>query len=702
MKKLFALVSAALLSLGFTAFCETKAAADDYTNHAWLSIDNDGDGVNDTNFEFYVDYENNTAKITYVSTDLSTLTIPETLSYEYYDYDTYNYITKAAVVKEIDIGTESNSLSYSEVEIPWTVTSINDYAFGYYEDYIWQEDLGCYEWGMVKADDFSIICTENTAGHAYAEENGFGYTAYKNIGDAVCDLTESGFTYNGKAQKPKVNAVYGETVLTEGTDYVLSYENNVNAGKAVFTLTGTGDFRGEYKGSFTILPKDAGKAVISAATTRNYTGSQIRPYLTITLDGKTLVQNKDFKTVYASNINPGNATATVTFCGNYTGKQVFRFKIVVATVTNLKLSASTASALKLTWNPVVCDEYYVYRYNRDTKKYDLIAKTKSTAYVDKNLSEFTKYYYKVRGVKHLSTGDSYGALASRTCLTRLKTPNLNIATKNASVKLVWSQNPRATGYEIYRSTDGYSYYDWWTGETYTNYGTFKGLRNITGAANNTYTNTGLNNEATYCYKVRSYRVFEGVKYYSAFSTIRVSSDYSSILNAANLTPHASFKVYNRQKKTTTSYTYKLSSKDITILQNFAKTHFTANMTREQKLRITLNWINKNVTYATGSNWNQISGKSWVDAIFTYRKGQCAQYNGAMAAMMAYLGYDVNVVQGYRGTWNTNYWQHFWCEVNIGGITYIMETGNYGKNGDWSYFLARYSQTSGYIRNQKNM
>ena len=40
---------------------------------------------------------------------------------------------------------------------------------------------------------------------------------------------------------------------------------------------------------------------------------------------------------------------------------------------------------------------------------------------------------------------------------------------------------------------------------------------------------------------------------------------------------------------------------------------------------------------------------------------------AMAAMMAYLGYDVNLVQGYVMSEGN---QHFWCEVHINGKTYV--------------------------------
>ena len=71
-------------------------------------------------------------------------------------------------------------------------------------------------------------------------------------------------------------------------------------------------------------------------------------------------------------------------------------------------------------------------------------------------------------------------------------------------------------------------------------------------------------------------------------------------------------------------------------------------------------------------------------------------------MLSYLGYDATLVQGYRGSYPNNYWQHFWGEVNIDGQTYVMETGNYGKNGEWWYVAATYSEARGYIKNKKNL
>ena len=168
------------------------------------------------------------------------------------------------------------------------------------------------------------------------------------------------------------------------------------------------------------------------------------------------------------------------------------------------------------------------------------------------------------------------------------------------------------------------------------------------------------------------------------------------LNQASLKPHTSFVVYNRQKSSHSQWTSYISGKDKQILQKFIQQHFKAGMTREEQLWTAMEWIHNNVEYAYVQNgaWAQITNKTYVDAIFTYRKGQCIQYNAAMAAMMAYLGYDVNLVQGYVMSEGN---QHFWCEVHINGKTYVMETGNAGKNGDWMHFLEPYSEATEYIQ-----
>ncbi|MBQ8927696.1 MAG: hypothetical protein IJ055_05400 [Oscillospiraceae bacterium] len=159
---------------------------------------------------------------------------------------------------------------------------------------------------------------------------------------------------------------------------------------------------------------------------------------------------------------------------------------------------------------------------------------------------------------------------------------------------------------------------------------------------------------------------------------------ASTIMSADLSPKRSFIIYDRQHEPeTVSQTVTISDADIAILEKFAAENFPAGASLPEKLYITHQWIHYNVDYAyAGELWDEIAGCSYVDAIFNHKKGQCVQYNGAMAAMLAYYGFDVYMVKGYTDYGN----QHFWTEVRIGEHTYLVECGNYGKNGEWQDFF----------------
>lgn len=96
------------------------------------------------------------------------------------------------------------------------------------------------------------------------------------------------YTYNGKAVTPDI--VIRETKdsesreLTEGTDYILSYSDNVNAGTAlarveyinIYSNLGTVDIE------FIIYPKSALDVNIAPIGEKVFTGNEITPQLTVT------------------------------------------------------------------------------------------------------------------------------------------------------------------------------------------------------------------------------------------------------------------------------------------------------------------------------------------------------------------------------------------------------------------------------------
>ena len=71
-------------------------------------------------------------------------------------------------------------------------------------------------------------------------------------GSAVSGIADS-YDYTGSAISPVPTSVtLGNTDLTNVTDYTISYTNNLNAGTATMTLTGTGDYKGTWSTTFKI------------------------------------------------------------------------------------------------------------------------------------------------------------------------------------------------------------------------------------------------------------------------------------------------------------------------------------------------------------------------------------------------------------------------------------------------------------------
>lgn len=277
----------------------------------------------------------------------------------------------------------------------------------------------------------------------------------------------------------------------------------------------------------------------------------------------------------------------------------------------------------------------------------------------------------------------------QTEIPTLKKPVVKVSTRNMAAGISWSWDYAADGYEVYRSLSEESGYE--------------KIAAVTDAEE--YIDAMSSNSFYYYYKVRSYRTVNGATEYSEFSNAGETGTISSVLLCDDLQNGTGFPVYNRQcsEEDTTSYMCNLSENDKKILQNFIDENLSDCTTHEEMLWTTMMWIHNEVNYAdTSAEWNEISGLSFTEAIFVHRTGQCAQYNGAMASMMAYLGYDVSLVQGYRGSYPGNIWQHFWVEIDLGGRLYIIECGNQGSDGDWWYFLSPYEETRRYVRNLVNM
>ena len=153
------------------------------------------------------------------------------------------------------------------------------------------------------------------------------------ISKATVALEYSSHVYTGTALKPKLKtAKYGSVTLKAGTDYTVSYKNNVNAGTATVTLTGRGNYTGSISKTFKIEPAPISMAALELKyKSHAYTGKKLKPALkTAKLGSKNLKKGKknDYTLSYKANKNVGKATVIVKGWGNFKGSKKLTFTIV--------------------------------------------------------------------------------------------------------------------------------------------------------------------------------------------------------------------------------------------------------------------------------------------------------------------------------------------------------------------------------------
>ena len=136
-------------------------------------------------------------------------------------------------------------------------------------------------------------------------------------------------TFNGSAHTPLSLAI-GDAVLVEGTDYEVSYADNVAAGQASWKATGKGNCTGSIEGTFQIAPADIADVTFDDIADQAFTGSAIEPALTATLDGYGLELGRDYTVSYKNNVQVGEATVVVSGIGSFTGTRELTFKIVAS------------------------------------------------------------------------------------------------------------------------------------------------------------------------------------------------------------------------------------------------------------------------------------------------------------------------------------------------------------------------------------
>ena len=161
-----------------------------------------------------------------------------------------------------------------------------------------------------------------------------------------CDiqLSASSFTYDGTEKKPKITVKSGRKSLVSGTDYTVSYKNNINAGTASVTITGKGKYSGTITKSFSIKPAGFTKASVTlSASSFTWNGAEKKPRVTVKIGNRQLTAGRDYTVSYKNNVSVGTASVTITAKGNYTGSISKKFSITAANFTKTSVSLSVSS-----------------------------------------------------------------------------------------------------------------------------------------------------------------------------------------------------------------------------------------------------------------------------------------------------------------------------------------------------------------------
>lgn len=138
--------------------------------------------------------------------------------------------------------------------------------------------------------------------------------------------------YTGNPLTPVPIVKDKNTVLSEETDYTLTYRNNVEVGSASVLITGKGNYLGTRTVTFKIKGRPMNKVKVkSFVKTFVYTGNAVNQSQAMTLtygkNDEKLNEGVDYQTSYSNNTNAGTATVTFTGMGKYTGVLKKTYKI---------------------------------------------------------------------------------------------------------------------------------------------------------------------------------------------------------------------------------------------------------------------------------------------------------------------------------------------------------------------------------------
>ena len=233
----------------------------------------------------------------------------------------------------------------------------------------------------------------------------------------------------------------------------------------------------------------------------NYTGNPIEPGVIVTYKGDQLEEGRDYSVAYSNNIDLGMANVDVYGMGEYSGVKHLQFKIRIG-ATKKVTCTNVASGMKVSWEKVNgATRYKVYRDGK------LIFTTSALVVTDKEVkyNAGTKYVYKVVAYAK-GFGDS-DVFRTGTYYRLMPVGIKSLSNPSAGkMTVTYDKSSGSTGYVV-------------------RYGLKPEMTDakvITVAGDNTLSRTfaGMKKGMTYYVQVRTYKLDNGVRYYSGYCTTK--------------------------------------------------------------------------------------------------------------------------------------------------------------------------------------
>lgn len=339
-------------------------------------------------------------------------------------------------------------------------------------------------------------------------------------GIASVKVGASSYNYTGKAIAPAVTVkdADGKT-LKKGTDYTVTYSNNIIPGTASAKVT----FKGSYTGSYTVkynivIPATSKITFVSNNSAVKLTWAKVSGaagYMVYqkTANGwKTLGTTTKNEAILTKLTQGTRYTYAVKAAIRYNGKIYWASAYstintaTTAPATSKIVTAQNTSAIKLTWNAVKGANGYAVYLKTATGWKHLGNTTKTTATFTK-LKAGTNYIYAVRSIT-LTASKQYvlGGYRQIVAATLPVAPTINVSVSGGKATIKWNKVAGATGYQVYYKTASGSYV----------------LIKTVGASVTSITDSGYTAGKNYTFAVRAYKAVSGGYVYGGLKTKTVT------------------------------------------------------------------------------------------------------------------------------------------------------------------------------------